>query len=119
MSGHEDLAAELVGAIQGLREILRLVSQGRQAFDASEDRRRSMAFCWVGVGSALKHYARSSGVSQGQPPLSAPIRFRDRLAHQRLDKLDTDLLWDTSVRETPVLVRWLEQDLDRLLSDQM
>jgi hypothetical protein len=50
------------------------------------------------------------GISaHGESPLSAPIQFRDRLAHQRLDKLDPDLLWVTSVLETPVLFRIMEQ----------
>lgn len=35
-----------------------------------------------------------TGAPQGAPPLSAPIRFRDRLAHQRVDKLDLDPLWE-------------------------
>jgi uncharacterized protein with HEPN domain len=61
--------------------------------------------------------AHLAGTPQGQPPLSAPIRFRDRLAHQRLDKLDTDLLWETSVRETPVLLRIIEQLIDQLAAD--
>ncbi len=58
-----------------------------------------------------------AGTPQGQPPLSAPIRFRDRLAHQRLDKLDTNLLWETSVRETPVLVRIIVQLSDQLAAE--
>jgi len=33
-------------------------------------------------------------------------------ARQRLDKLDLDLLWETSVRETPVLLRMVERLLD-------
>lgn len=59
-------------------------------------------------------YAQMTGTPQGLAPLSAPIRFRDRLAHQRLDKLDLDLLWETSVREPPVLVRLLEALRDQL-----
>jgi hypothetical protein len=31
------------------------------------------------------------------------------LAHQRPDKLDADVLWETSVRETHVVVRTIEQ----------
>jgi uncharacterized protein with HEPN domain len=106
---------ELDAAVYGLHAIRRVVSDGgRDAFDASEDRTRALAFCWVSVGSALKHYAQMTGTPQGLAPLSAPIRFRDRLAHQRLDKLDLDLLWETSVREPPVLVRLLEALRDQL-----
>lgn len=68
----------------------------------------------MSVGSALNHYAQMTGVPQGAAPHSAPIRFRDRLAHQRLDKLDLDLLWETSVRETPVLLRIVERLYDQL-----
>ena len=115
MSNSEELAAQLGAAIHGLHEIRRLVSDGgRDAFDASQDRTRVLAFCWVSVGSALKHYAQMTGTPQGAAPLSAPIRFRDRLAHQQLDKLDLDLLWETSVRETPVLLRILERLHDQL-----
>ncbi len=113
-----ELQAELDAALYALREIRRLVSEGgRDAFDASEDRRRAIVWCWVAAGSALKHYAHMAGTPQGQPPLSAPIRFRDRLAHQRLDKLDTNLLWETSVRETPVLVRIIVQLSDQLAAE--
>jgi hypothetical protein len=45
---------------------------------------------------------------------SVPIWFRDRLARQRLDELDVDLLWETSVEETPMLLRFVKR-----LSDQM
>jgi uncharacterized protein with HEPN domain len=113
-----ELQAELDAALHALREIRRLVSEGgRDGFDATEDRRRAIARCWVVAGSALKHYAHMSGTPQGQPPLAAPIRFRDRLAHQRLDKLDTDLLWETRMRETPVLLRIIEQLHDRLTAE--
>ena len=58
MSTPEELAAQLDAAIHGLHEIRRLVSDGgRDAFDASQDRTRALALCWVSVGSALKHYA--------------------------------------------------------------
>ena len=95
MSHPEEVAAQLDAANHGLQEIRRVVSEGgREAFDASEDRSRALAFCWVSTGSAIKHYAHMTGAPQGAPPLSAPIRFRDRLAHQRVDKLDLDPLWE-------------------------
>ena len=104
----EEVAAQLDAALHGLQEVRRVVSEGgRAAFDASEDRSRALAFCWVSTGSAVKHYAQMTGAPQGASPLSAPIRFRDRLAHQRLDKLDLNLLWETSVRDAPVLLRVL------------
>ncbi len=109
-----ELQAELDASLYALGEIRRLVSEGgRDAFDASEDRRRAIARCWVAAGSALKHYSQMAATPQGEPPLSAPIRFRDRLAHQRLDKLDADLLWETSVRETPCLFRTIERLRDQ------
>lgn len=108
MSRPQEVAAQLDAAIHGLQEVRRIVAEGgREAFDASEDRGRALAFCWISVGIALKHYAQMTGAPQGAPPLSAPIRFRDRLAHQRLDKLDLDLLWETSVRDAPLLLRVL------------
>ena len=122
MSVPEELATQLDAAIYGLHNIRLLVSDGgRGAFDASEDRARALAFCWVSVGSALKHFTQMTGTPQVAAPLSAPIRFRDRLAHQRLDKLDLDLLWlwETSVRETPVLLRILERVVDQVGTDEV
>ncbi len=114
MSRPEEIAAQLDAAIHGAEEVRRVVSEGgRAAFDASEDRSRALAFCWVSTGSALKHYAQLTGAPQGAPPLSAPIRFRDRLAHQRLDKLDLNLLWETSVRDAPLLLRVLSSLRDQ------
>ncbi|MDA8070436.1 MAG: hypothetical protein M0Z82_02280 [Actinomycetota bacterium] len=64
---------------------------------------------------AAEHSGRAP---QSAAPLSAPIGFRDRLAHQRLDKLDLDLAWETSVRETPVLLRIVERLHDQLGTEQ-
>lgn len=61
--------ARSTAAIYGLHEVRRVVSEGgRGAFDGSEDRSRALAFCWVSVGSALKHYAQMRGAPQGAPP---------------------------------------------------
>ncbi|MGH3693593.1 MAG: HepT-like ribonuclease domain-containing protein [Pseudonocardiaceae bacterium] len=60
------------------------------------DRQRALAFCWIGVGSALKDYAQITKLPAQQEPLSSPIRFRDRLAHQSLSQLDADILWRVS-----------------------
>ena len=115
MSSSEELAAELSAAVHGLREIRELVGGGgRDAFVDSVDRQRALALCWVSVGSALKHYSQMTESEHGQPPLAAPIRFRDRLAHQRLDRLDPEILWETSVRQTPVLLRIVEGMLEQL-----
>jgi hypothetical protein len=59
----------------------------------------------VSAGSALEHCAQVTGVLKGAAPLSAPIWFRDRLAHQHLDKAAFGLPWKTGVRKTPVLLR--------------
>jgi uncharacterized protein with HEPN domain len=73
----------------------------------------TVAFCRVSVGSALKHYTQMTRMPQGATPLSEPVRFRDRLTHHRLYKLNLDLLLETSVRETPVLLRILERLADK------
>jgi uncharacterized protein with HEPN domain len=113
-----ELRAELDAALNALPEIRKLVCEGgRDGFDASEDRRRAIAWCRVPAGSALKHYAQTSGTPQGQPPPAPPIRFRDRLAHQRLDNIDAGLLWETRVRETPVRLRIIEQLRDQLAAE--
>ncbi len=52
MSRPEELAAQLDAAIHGLQEVRRVVAEGgREAFDASEDRNRALAFCWVSTRS--------------------------------------------------------------------
>ncbi|MGQ0717358.1 MAG: hypothetical protein ACT4NP_08580 [Pseudonocardiales bacterium] len=74
---------ELLGfALEALDEIDALVDSGRHEFAASLDRQRALAFCWIAVGSALKDYIRIAQLPARQEPLSSPIRFRDRLAHQ-------------------------------------
>ena len=60
---------------------------------------------------AAEHSGRAP---HGADPLSAPIGFRDRLAHQRLDKMDIDLPWETSIAEAPVSLRILKHLRDQL-----
>ncbi|MGH3832219.1 MAG: HepT-like ribonuclease domain-containing protein [Pseudonocardiaceae bacterium] len=99
---------ELLGfALEALDEIDTLVGHGRQEFADSLDRQRALAFCWIAVGSALKDYTRISQLPARQEPLSSPIRFRDRLAHQALSQLDAELLWRVSterVRQLRVIL---------------
>ena len=67
MSRAEELATQLDAALHGLQAVRRVVAEGgREAFDASEDRNRALAFCWVSTGSALKHYEQMTGVPQGR-----------------------------------------------------
>src|SRR5215510_487397 len=95
-------------ARQGLRAAAATVAGGRDAFDARIDQRRALAFCWVSVGSALKHYARLAGIPQGHGPLAPAIQFRDKLAHQPLDRLAPEVVWETSIRDAPELLRVVE-----------
>lgn len=86
-------SVELLGfALEALDEIDTLVGQGYDEFAASLDRQLALAFCWIAVGSALKDYTRVAQLPARQEPLSSPIRFRDRLAHQSLSRLDALLL---------------------------
>ena len=97
-------AAELLGfALEALDEIDTLVGYGYDEFAASLDRQRALAYCWIAVGSALKDYARLVQLSARQEPLSSPIRFRDRLAHQSLSQLDAALLWRVSIERVKEL----------------
>jgi hypothetical protein len=108
------LQAELEAARQGLHAAATMVAGGRDAFDASIDQQRALAFCWVSVGSALKHYARLAGIPQGHGPLEPAIQFRDKLAHQPLDRLAPEVVWETSVRDAPELLRVVEALLNDL-----
>ena len=95
---------ELLGfALEALDEIDALVGHGHDEFAASLDRQRALAFCWIAVGSALKDYARIVKLPARQEPLSSPIRFRDRLAHQSLSQLDAALLWRVSIERVAEL----------------
>lgn len=97
-------ADDLLGfALNALDEIDTLVGHGHREFVASLDRQRALAFCWIAVGSALKDYARIAQLPARQEPLSSPIRFRDRLAHQALNQLDADLLWRVSTERVAQL----------------
>lgn len=110
------LQAELEAARQGLLTVAAMVAGGREAFAASADQQRALAFCWVSIGSALKHYARRAGMSQGHGPLAPAIQFRDKLAHQPLDRLAPEVVWETSVHDAPELLRVVEaliNDLSR------
>jgi uncharacterized protein with HEPN domain len=97
-------SAELLGfALEALDEIDTLIGHGYDEFTASLDRQRALAFCWIAVGSALKDYTRVAQIPARQEPLSSPIRFRDRLAHQSLSLLDPLLLWQVSVERVAEL----------------
>jgi hypothetical protein len=97
-------SAELLGfALEALDEIDTIVGCGYGEFVTSLDRQRALAFCWIAVGSALKDYTRVEQLPTRQEPLSSPIRFRDRLAHQSLSQLDPLLLWRVSVERVAEL----------------
>jgi len=97
-----------------LHAVAAMVAGGRAAFDASIDQQRALAFCWVSVGSALKHYARLTGIPQGHGPLAPAIQFRDKLAHQPLDRLAPGVVWETSICDAPELLRVVEALLNDL-----
>ena len=48
-------------------------------------------------------YARIVQLPAREEPLSSPIRFRDRLAHQSLSQLDANLLWRVSIERVAEL----------------
>lgn len=100
--------AELLAAREGLETIAALVDDGQAVYDASVDRQRAVALCWISVGSALKHYAALSGMPQGHGPLAPAVRLRDKLAHQPVSRLDPAVLWQASVRDAPQLRRIVE-----------
>lgn len=108
------LGVELDAARQGLHAVAAIVAEGREVFDASLAQQRALAFCWVTVGSALKHYAQLAGIPQRHGPLAPAIHFRDRLAHQPLDRLAPDIVWETSVRDAPELLRIVEAVINDL-----
>jgi uncharacterized protein with HEPN domain len=108
------LRAELDAARQGLHAIAAMVAEGHEAFVASVAQQRALAFCWVSTGSALKHYARPGGLTQGHGPLSPAIHFRDRIAHQPLNRLAPEIVWETSTRDAPTLRRVVEALIDDL-----
>jgi len=64
--------AELEQALEAVDAIIKLRDEGRESFDASEDRRWALAFLWVNVGSALKQFCRLRGIEQGSSPFPGP-----------------------------------------------
>jgi len=49
-----------------------------------------------------------AGIPQGHGPLAPAIQFRDKLAHQPLDRLAPEVVWETSIRDAPELLRVVE-----------
>ena len=96
--------AELDQALEALETIVVLRDEGRQRFDASEDRRWALAFLWVSVGSALKQFCRLRGIEQGRSPFPGPIRMRDRLCYRRASAVSPRILWDTCVHDADGLM---------------
>jgi len=76
------------------------------------------------------HSRCSRPLRRGKPPeeletqldaaalVSTPIWCRGYPARQRLAKVDSDLAWETSVHETPVLLSILERVVDQLRTDE-
>ncbi len=59
----------------------------------------------------LKDYAATMGILPGHSPFTRAIRYRDRLAHQPLNRLDVEIVWDTSAHHAPELLLAVEQFL--------
>jgi hypothetical protein len=95
--------AELDQALEAVDTIIRLRNDGRESFDASEDRRWALAFLWVSVGSALKQFCRLQGIEQGSSPFPGPIRMRDRLCYRPPSTVSPRILWDTCVHDADPL----------------
>lgn len=83
-------------------------TKAHTAFEASADRQRALAYVWITVGSALKDYASDVGIRPGEPPFAAVIGYRDRLAHQALDRLDVEIVWETSINRATLLLHVVE-----------
>jgi len=96
--------AELEQAIEAVETIIKLRDDGRESFDASEDRRWALAFLWVNVGSALKQFCRLRGIEQGSSPFPGPIRMRSRLCYRAPSTMSSRILWDTCVYDADPLV---------------
>jgi hypothetical protein len=99
--------AELDQALEALAAIVRLRDEGRQPFEASDDRRWALAFLWVNVGSALKQFCRLRGIEQGTSPFPGPIRMRDRLCYRSPSTVSSRILWDTCVNDSHSLITLL------------
>ena len=112
------LREELEAARHGLQAVAAVVAEGREIFDGSLAQQRALAFCWVSTGSALKHYAQLARLAQRQGPLAPAIHFRDRIAHQPLDRLDPASVWKTSVEDAPKLLRVVEALIDDLTGEE-
>ncbi len=109
MSGAPVGADELDAALESLAVITRLTARGRGEFDASVERRLSLAYCWVCVGHSLNRYCELRGVPRGSQPFANPIAMRNKLAHQHLWQLADAVLWDTCATNTSGLVQALTQ----------
>ena len=96
--------AEIDQALDALRMISALRSQGRQAFEDSQERQHSAAYLWIVVGSALKQFCRLRGIGQGSSPFPGPIGMRDRLCYASPRDLSASILWETCDKDTDDLM---------------
>lgn len=103
MSSDTPGAAELDAATAALNRIAERVSEGRAAFDRSDDRQLAMVFLWANVGSQLEQYCRRLGIPAGTEPFAGPIQMRDKLVYGSVQGLDADVVWATCLVDGPEL----------------
>lgn len=105
MTRQQRAADELHGAREGLDAIAALVAGGRQAFEASGDRRAHLAYLWIVVGSRLKNHCAVLDIPRATGEFARAIALRQKLAYARPSKRDDELVWATSLQDAPGLAR--------------
>lgn len=98
----------LSAARTALQEVARLAQCGEATFKTAPPYQHAISYCWVAAGSALKDYATIVGIGFEDEIIKSAIHFRDRLAHQALDKMRRDIVWKTSVHDGPEILAVVE-----------
>lgn len=105
MTRQQRAADELHGASDALASIGSLVSEGRERFEASADRRAHLCYLWIIVGSRLKNHCAVLDIPRATGEFAMAIAFRQKLAYERPSKRDDALVWTASVEDAPKLAR--------------
>lgn len=105
-----------------LRALLDLIEaingEGRDAYDASQERRWVLQRLWIALGQTAQDYRHLAGLPAGREPWNRLADFRNVLAHTRLPDIDDDEIWRTSTLRTQPL-RDLVNDLIRQHADAL
>jgi uncharacterized protein with HEPN domain len=88
-----------------LARIDRLVTLGRERFDADELVRCTIERLWIFAGNLADRHSRDARIPAGAPPWSELVAARHVYAHYLPDQINYDRVWFDTVTDLPRLRR--------------